>query len=94
MNITEASVAAGYASPTHTTRVEQTNAYKEIEEYYYKNELLKLITLQEIAEEHAKNIRQDSDKGAKNKAIQMALSRVEPSPSQDNSDEITVILLG
>jgi len=74
---TEASITAGYPSPTHSTRIEQTRTYQAIKQYY-RDELLRQITLQDIAKEQIKNILQDSDRSAKNKAIEMALNRIEP----------------
>ena len=91
---TEASIIAGYPSPTHTTRIEQSGAYRAIEKLYYKDELLKQITLRQIAEEQIKNIIQDSDKGAKNKAIEMALNRLEPNEMPSDENDGVIIVLG
>ena len=95
MNKSEASIVAGYSSPTHSTRLETTKAYQAIEKLYYKDELLKQISLEKIAKAHIENITQTTDKGARNKAIEMALSRIEPSETSYNDDErVTVILKG
>ncbi len=91
MNKTEASIVAGYPSPTHTTRMEQTQAYQVLETLY-RDELKKQITLQQIATEHIKNILQDSDRGAKNKAIDMALNRIEPDDSHSHEMDMVVVL--
>lgn len=93
LNKTEASIVAGYPSPTHTTRIEQSKTYQAIERLYYKDELLQQITLKQIAEEQIKNILQDQDKGAKNKAIEMVINRIEPDGVPYNDDERVIVVL-
>jgi len=91
-NKTDASIVAGYSSPTHTTRIEQTKSYQVLQAHF-KEELLQRSTMGELADELLKNVRQDTDKGAKNKAIEMALNRVEPDGLQENEDEKVIIVL-
>ncbi|MFZ2484411.1 MAG: hypothetical protein WAW81_00480, partial [Minisyncoccia bacterium] len=74
LNKSKAALEAGYASPTHTTRTEETQSYQNLV-LCYKDELLKHITLEEIAEVQAKTIRQERDLGARNTAIKEALHR-------------------
>ena len=93
LNKSEASIVAGYPTTTHTTRIEQSKAYQAIERLYYKDELLNKITLGQIADEQIKNILQDKDKGAKNKAIELALSKIEPNEILDDADERVIIVL-
>lgn len=93
MNKKESQLAAGFADPMHPTRIEATKTYKAIEQRYYKDELLKQISLTDIATEQIKNIMQDNDRGAKNKAIEMALDRIEPESGGAEIEEKVVILL-
>ena len=77
-NKTESARLAGYLSPSKNTgKIERTQQYQKIIAYY-KDTLLDKISLAEIADEHIKNIIQDVDRGAKNKAIEMALHKIEP----------------
>ena len=88
-NKTEAALTAGYPDGNHTTRIEATKTYQAIAQTYYKDELLKRISLGQIADEQIKNIIQDNDRGAKNKAIEMAINRIEPQDMPtDDTDSI------
>ena len=89
---TEASVVAGYADPNHTTRIEKTKGFQALERYY-KNELLSQISLQEIAEMNARNIRQERDIGGSNTAIKLALEKIEPDGKSSNDDEMVIVVL-
>lgn len=93
-NKKDAAVIAGYAPhPSNVTQIENTKGYQEIEKYYYKDELLKHVTLSEIAAAHADNIKQDDDRGARNKAIEMAMDKLEPSDSaKDDTDQMIVVI--
>lgn len=64
----ESKVLAGYSPKTHATLIENTKLFQSAREEAKAG----LIALPEILKEHNKNIKQDADKGAKNKAIQMA----------------------
>jgi len=91
----EAQEIAGYAVPTHADQIEKSRTFQELEKVYYKDEVLKKLTMSQIADEHIKNIIQDEDKGAKNKAIEMALNRIEPdTASREDNDKVLVILKG
>ena len=94
-NKTEASIVAGYPTATHTTRIEATKTYQALEKAYYNDELLKRISLGQIVDEQIKNITQDNDRGAKNKAIEMALNRLEPlGMPVNNEEEVVVVMRG
>ena len=93
-NKTEASKVAGYPTAFHSTRIEATKTYQALEKAYFKDELLKRISLGEIADEQIKNIVQDQDKGAKNKAIEMALNRIEPQDALMGEEDNVTITLG
>lgn len=97
MNKKNAAIAAGY-NPTHTTAIEQTKTYQEIEKKY-KDVLLEKITMDEIASAHADNITQAGatsvDRGARNVAIKMAKDWIEPDDTAgDSDDKILVVLRG
>lgn len=71
----------------------QTRIYQELEKSSYKEEILKHITMAQIAQEHIKVLTQDEDLGAKNTAIKMALDKIEPTGEvQENNEKILVIL--
>ena len=89
----EAQLLAGFPDGQHAHRIEKTKTYQAIEKYYYKDELLKHVTLTQIAEEHAKNITQDQDKGAKNTAIKMALDKIEPTNLPSGEEETVMVIL-
>ena len=84
---------AKYSHTTHPQTIEQTKSYQQLEERYYKDELLDKITLSEIAKEHIKNIKQDKDRGAKNTAIKMAKEYIEPETEiPEEKEEVLVVL--
>jgi hypothetical protein len=93
MNKSNAALAAGYPDGHHTSRIEATKAY-QVTETHYKDELLKRMPIGQLADEHVKNILQDQDKGAKNKAIDMALNKIEPQGTtyNDEDDRVVVVL--
>lgn len=92
LNKKEAAIEAGYKSVNNQTKIEKTKTYDAIVTHY-KDVLLGNITLNEIAQEHVKNIVQDEDRGAKNTAIKMAMERIEPDAAPpDDDDKVTVVL--
>lgn len=88
---TAAAIYAG-VNPTNIGKFEKTKGVQELTAYY-KDVLLSRISLDELAEEHLKNIVQDSDKGAKNKAIEMALDRIEPKDTAHEEREQVMVVL-
>lgn len=81
---------AGYAPSTKTTTIEKSDTYKRLT---IKDALLQHTTYNELAKEHMKNILQDEDKGAKNKAIEMAYNRIEPTNTPQEEEERVIIVL-
>jgi len=72
---------AGYTSQNHSSRIEETKTYKE--------GLLKLLLPEdEVAKEHNKNIKQDKDRGAKNKAIDMYYKLENKYPKEQGELEV------
>ena len=93
MNNTEAAEAAGYVGNTHTTRVEQTKKYGEINKYY-RDELTDQISVKQIVAEHKKIIEQDVELGPKIAAIKLAIDTIEPTaPAPDNDDDKVFVVL-
>ena len=66
LNKKESALKAGYplSVAEAPTIIERTKGFQKLAELYFPNDFL--------MEEHKKNIVQDSDKGAKNKALDMA----------------------
>jgi hypothetical protein len=87
----EAQIEAGYKDTAHGSRIEKTNAYKKVEKYF--NEiLLDHISFDEIAETTSRNIRQDKNLNASNKAVEIALSHLSPLESDRDDDRLVVVL--
>jgi hypothetical protein len=86
----EAAIAIGY-NPTNVAHLEDTKTYKEIEKKYFATELLKKITLEEIAERNANIIRSGKDADSIN-ATKLALERIEPETSPVDEERVLVIL--
>jgi len=89
----ESALEAGYADTVHTGRIEKSKTYLALEKKYFKDTLEGQITLEEVATELIKNIKQDSERGAKNKAIEIALSKLEPEERQEDDDEKVLVIL-
>jgi hypothetical protein len=96
MNKTDAQLSAGFADRTHATRIEETKTYKELEKQFgYREEILQLITLKQIAEEQIKVAMQDKDLSSKNTAIRQLVDKVEPNaPQEDREERVLVVLKG
>ncbi len=88
----ESALSAGYADAAHTSVIEATATYKAIVRSY-KDELLDIIPLSEIAQSHAENIRQDRDLGARNAAIKMAYEKIEPEEVKDDKEDKLIVIL-
>lgn len=74
----EAQRIAGYTSDTNSSNLEKTKSFQAIQTYF-KDELLQQSSMQELASELLKVIRQDEELSAKNMAIKIALDKIEPS---------------
>lgn len=88
----DAQIVAGFSDVQHPDRIEKTQTYKAIEQVYYADELLKLISKEDIAKEQVKVIIQDRDLSAKNNAIKQALEKVEPEDQKAVEDRVVVVL--
>ena len=89
----QAAQEAGLTDIRNTGHTMQTKVYQELERRY-KDFVLDEIGMDEVAKEHVKNIRQDEDKGAKNKAIQMFIERLEEKQEEKDDDKLLVVLKG
>lgn len=90
----EAALIAGYQDTNHMAAIEKTEQFLALEKKY-KDVFLEKLSLSQIADEHIKNILQDKDRGAKNKAVEMALDRIEPeSAPKEEPEKVVVVLKG
>lgn len=89
----ESAILAGFAPSTANTPalIENTEQYRAIEAHF-KDTLLTKITVSEVADELVKNIRQDKELGAKNKAIEMAKSWIEPDGNTQDEERVVIVL--
>ena len=72
----KAALKAGYspAMAKNPKRIEETKGFKQLLDFYFPDDFL--------LKEHKKNIKQSQDKGAKNKAIDMAYRLKSRYPSE------------
>ena len=75
-SISKAMKEVGYSDQTakNPKNLTESKGWKELLEFYFPDEFL--------LEEHKKNIKQDKDKGAKNKAIDMAYKLKDKYPKE------------
>lgn len=86
----DACKVAGIA-PKNIPNLEATKNYQRCVEAF-KDKMLDIISMGELAEELKKNIVQDNDKGAKNNAIKMALDKIEPDNNLQQAQQINIVL--
>lgn len=85
---------AGISDVRNIQNIEKTETYQTLSRRY-AGKLESIISIDEVAEEHKKNIIQDQDRGAKNKAIEMYLNKVEPEErAKDDDDRMIVVMRG
>lgn len=92
MSKADAARAAGISSVTNVGNYEKLPTFKALE-IKYKDVMLKHIGMDSVAAEHTKNIEQDRDLGAKNKAIELFLKYVEPEVTQSKDDDTMIVVL-
>jgi hypothetical protein len=88
----EAALQAGI-NPSNTSAIENTEGFKMLERVYLKDVMSTHITLDEVAAALADNIKQEGDRGARNKAIEIYRDTVEPEEKPDDTDDQVVIVL-
>lgn len=89
---TEAAKELGI-NPRNVSHIEASQNFQALEKSSYKEEIIKHITLAQIAEEHIKVIRQDKDLGAKNTAIKIAVDRINPENEPIGDYEKVIVIL-
>jgi len=77
--------------PTSVPQIENTKTYQAITKKFAET-LLDKITMGEIADAIKDNIKQDSDKGAKNNAVKIALERIEPDNTPQQAQQVNIVL--
>jgi hypothetical protein len=91
----DSALEAGYPMSTalhSAAKIEENQEFKYLQNHY-KDSLLDKISLDELAEEHIKTIRQDRDLGAKNTALKMALDKIEPNATPSEDDNKVLVIL-
>jgi len=89
---TVAAKEAGISHVNNTTNIERTKTFQALTEKY-ADSIQRVISMDEVAVEHTKNIIQDQDRGAKNAAIKMFLERVEPEAHKKEEEDKLIIVL-
>jgi len=89
----QAALEAGYSLSTATqpTAIEKTQDY-QIVERHFKDELLTKISLGEIADALSYNIRQETQLGARNEAIKIALDKIEPDKVIEENEQVLIVI--
>lgn len=87
-----AAIEAGL-NPKNVSKAMATENYQALERSSYREEILKHITMAQIAGEHVKVIVQDKDLGAKNTAIKMAYEKIEPEAVPDKDEQKVLVIL-
>lgn len=97
MSKRKAMLEAGYSprSLTNTNKIENSLIYKEAErQLSYKDEILKKISKEELADEQLKIVLQDENLNAKNVAIKQVSDVIEPKEAEESYEEQVIIVLG
>ena len=82
---------AGYPDIYHAHEIENSKTYQALQTTF-KDELLKQISINDLSAELLKNIKQDTDKGAKNKSIEIALNKLEPDNNPQMPQMVNIVL--
>ncbi len=88
----EATILAGYRTVSHTSSIEKSKTYQEIDKHF-KGELLQQTTMGNIAHELLKVISQDAELGPKVAAIKLALEKIEPQNTPQDVEERVVVVI-
>lgn len=95
----ESAITAGYSKNTalgNTNKIEMTQEFQTLQTYF-KDELKTKISLSEIADALIDNIVQKDmkviDRGSRNKAIEIALDKLEPDNKSDYEEEKVIIVM-
>lgn len=75
LNKKESSLAAGYKSSAHASRVEASPAYQNLDKLF-RNKILEQITLDDLAKINIENASQRRDLSSSNMALKLLYERV------------------
>ena len=78
-------------SEKNVPQMEATKTYQAIQSSF-KDAIIEKITISDLAIQLLKNIKQDSDKGAKNNAIKIALDKIEPDNAPQTAQQVNIVL--
>ena len=91
----EAMRIAGYGKTNALKQIEQQPAYIEAQKYF-ADEFKAKMTIGEVADALIDNIKQEGetrkDRGARNRAIEIVLDRVEPVQKETTEERVLVVL--
>lgn len=91
----EALKIAGYANTNAYGMVERQQAYLDAQKYF-ADEFKAKMSIGEVADALIDNIKQENesriDRGARNRAIEIALERVEPQQKETTEERVLVVL--
>lgn len=89
----ESALIAGYtpAVAESPNIIEVSQKYQAIEKHF-KDELLAKITLSEVADALIDNIKQQTDRSSRNRAIEIALNRIEPDKIANDDEHVVIVL--
>jgi hypothetical protein len=92
---TKAAQLAGYGlqKAKQPGSIEKTQAYQALERHF-KDELVSHITMNEVALELSKVVRQDEEMGAKIQAIKLAKDTFEPEKVMQDEEKVIIVLKG
>lgn len=90
-NKKQSALDAGFADGQHTSMIEKSPTYQAIVSYF-KDAALETTSLNEIAETLVRNMKQDKDKGASNKAAELLLARIEPETAPPEREEAVMVV--
>ena len=89
----EAVRKAGISTVKNAYNIEATDTYQALE-LRYGDKLEQILPMDQVTREHAKNILQDENLNAKNKAIEMYINSTKPEvEKEDNEDDKVIIVL-
>ena len=93
MSKRKAMIEAGYSSPNNSNKIENSLIYKEAErQLSYKDEILRKITKEGLADEQLKVVLQDENLSAKNQAIKQVSDVIEPENTESFEEQVVIVL--
>lgn len=90
-NKKQSALDAGYSDGQHTALIERSDTYQAVERYF-RDVALESTTLNEIADTLVRNMKQEQDRGASNKACEILLERIEPETAPPEREEAVMVV--